>query len=115
VLRRLSKTSAVAVGAGLAVTGQDGADGHIPHAGIHQPSIRSSPYVGQVWSVEVELTRKPITRTTGILVGLLAPVRQATVVYLNAPAWPLIVPSPWLDSDSLALVSQPLTAFHQRL
>ena len=59
---------------------------HIPDAEIHWPSIEGSPYAGQVWAIEVELTPKPIARTTGIMTGLLSPMRYATVVYLTAPA-----------------------------
>jgi len=60
--------------------------GHVPDAEIHWPSLPSSPYAGQVWAVEVELTPKPITRTTRIMTGLLGPLRYALVVYLTAPA-----------------------------
>jgi hypothetical protein len=59
---------------------------HVPDAEIHWPSIEGSPYAGQVWAIEVELTPKPIARTTGIMTGLLTPMRYATVVYLTAPA-----------------------------
>src|SRR5271157_2848578 len=59
---------------------------HIPDAEIHWPSIAGSPYAGQVWAIEVELTPKPVARTTGIMAGLLSPMRYATVVYLTAPA-----------------------------
>ena len=33
-----------------------GRGGHVPDAEIHWPSIAGSPYAGQVWAVEVELT-----------------------------------------------------------
>ena len=59
---------------------------HVPDAEIHWPSIEGSPYAGQVWAIEVELTPKPITRTTGIMTGLLTPMQYAAVVYLTAPA-----------------------------
>ena len=59
---------------------------HVPDAEIHWPSIDGSPYAGQVWAIEVELTPKPIARTTGIMIGLLSPMQYATVVYLTAPA-----------------------------
>jgi hypothetical protein len=59
---------------------------HVPDAEIHWPSIAGSRYAGQVWAVEVELTPKPIARTTLIMAGLLSPVRYAQVVYLTAPA-----------------------------
>jgi hypothetical protein len=60
--------------------------GHVPDAEIHWPSIASSPYAGQVWAVEVELTPKPIARTMRIMTSLLSPMRYALVVYLAAPA-----------------------------
>jgi hypothetical protein len=63
-----------------------GGSGHVPDAEIHWPSIQSSPYSGQVWAIEVELTPKPITRTTRIMAGLLAPMRYSLVVYLTGPA-----------------------------
>jgi hypothetical protein len=63
-----------------------GSTGHVPDAEIHWPSIESSPYAGQVWAVEVELTPKPLARTTAIMTGLLSPMRYAVVVYLAAPA-----------------------------
>jgi hypothetical protein len=59
---------------------------HVPDAEIHWPSIAGSRYAGQVWAVEVELTPKPIARTTLIMAGLLSPARYAQVVYLTAPA-----------------------------
>ena len=55
-------------------------------AEIHWPSIAGSPYAGQVWAVEVELTPKPLARTTRIMGGLLSPLRYAQVIYLTAPA-----------------------------
>jgi hypothetical protein len=62
-----------------------GRKGHIPDAEIHWPSIEGSPYAGQVWAVEVELTPKPLARTTRIMTGLLAPMSYAQVIYLTAP------------------------------
>ena len=59
---------------------------HVPDAEIHWPRIAGSPYAGQVWAIEVELTPKPIARTTRIMTGLLSPMRYAQVVYLTAPA-----------------------------
>ncbi len=59
--------------------------GHLPDAEIHWPSIQASPYAGQVWAVEVELTPKPLARTTRIMSGLLGPARYAQVIYLTAP------------------------------
>jgi hypothetical protein len=59
---------------------------HVPDAEIHWPSIEASPYAGQVWAVEVELTPKPVARTIRIMSGLLSPLRYAQVIYLTAPA-----------------------------
>jgi len=59
---------------------------HVPDAEIHWPSIEPSPYPGQVWAIEVELTPKPFARTTRIMGGLLSPLRYAQVVFLTAPA-----------------------------
>ena len=58
----------------------------MPDAEIHWPSSEASPYAGQVWAVEVELTPKPAGRTTRIMTELLSPMRYAQVVYLTAPA-----------------------------
>jgi hypothetical protein len=59
---------------------------HVPDAEIHWPSIEASPYAGQVWAIEVELTPKPLARTTRIMSGLLSPLRYAQVIYLTGPA-----------------------------
>ena len=66
--------------------GQPAADRaeHIPDAEIHWPSIDGSPYAGQVWAIEVELTPKSAGRTTRIMAELLAPMQYALVVYLTA-------------------------------
>lgn len=72
----------------------------MPDAEIHWPSLDGSPYAGQVWAIEAELTPKPLARTTAIMRGLLARTsdygpgtdrtgtgpRYAQVVYLTAPA-----------------------------
>ena len=50
------------------------------------PAPHASPYAGQVWAIEVELTPKPLPRTARIMAGLLAPARYAQVIYLTAPA-----------------------------
>jgi hypothetical protein len=63
-----------------------GRAGHLPDAEVHWPSIDASPYAGQVWAIEVELTPKSLGRTTRIMAGLLAPLRYAQVIYLTAPA-----------------------------
>jgi hypothetical protein len=57
-----------------------GRGGHLPDAEIHWPSIDASPYPGQVWAVEVELTPKPLARTVRIMGGLLSPMRYAQVI-----------------------------------
>ena len=63
-----------------------GRDGHVPDAEIHWPSIDGSPYAGQVWAIEAELTPKPTARTVEIMIALLTSVRYAQVIYLTAPA-----------------------------
>jgi len=62
-----------------------GRDGHVPDAEVHWPSLPGSPYAGQVWAIEVELTPKAAARTARIMAGLLAPMRYAQVIYLTAP------------------------------
>jgi hypothetical protein len=72
---------------------------HIPDAEVHWPSLDGSPYAGQVWAIEAELTPKPVARTVAIMRGLLARTsdygpdattahgpRYRQVVYLAAPA-----------------------------
>ena len=72
---------------------------HVPDAEVHWPSLDSSPYAGQVWAIEAELTPKPLARTVGIMRALLARAsdygsgavtgqgpRYGQVVYLAAPA-----------------------------
>ncbi len=49
------------------------------------PALDASPYAGQVWAVEVELTPKSLARTTGSWAALPAPARYAQVIYLTAP------------------------------
>jgi hypothetical protein len=72
--------------AGQLPPGYRGRGEHVPDAEIHWPSLDGSPHAGQVWAIEVELTPKPLARTSRILAGLLAPPRYARVVYLTAPA-----------------------------
>ena len=62
--------------------------GHVPDAEVHWPGIAGRPYADQVWALEVELTPKPVGRTTEIMTGLLASAKYATVVYLTAPGRP---------------------------
>jgi len=72
---------------------------HIPDAEVHWPSLDTSPYAGQVWAIETELTPKPVARTVTIMRELLARTsdygpdavtahgpRYVQVVYLTAPA-----------------------------
>ena len=72
---------------------------HVPDAEVHWPSLDGSPYAGQVWAVEAELTPKPLTRTVAIMRGLLGRAsdygptaaaghgpRYGQVVYLTVPA-----------------------------
>jgi len=63
-----------------------GRDGHFPDAEVHWPSIAASPYAGQVWAIEVELTPKPLARTTRIMAGLVTSMPYSHVIYLTAPA-----------------------------
>ena len=57
---------------------------HVPDAEVHWPSLDGSPYVGQVWAIEAELTPKPLARTVTIMRGLLA--RTSDYGPLNQPA-----------------------------
>ena len=59
---------------------------HRPDAEIHWPSIAASPYGGQIWAIEVELTAKHADRTAAIMAALAAPAGYAQVIYLTAPA-----------------------------
>jgi hypothetical protein len=45
------------------------AGGHVgiarlPDAEVHWPSLEASPYGGQIWAIEAELTPKPLDRTS---------------------------------------------------
>ena len=66
---------------------------------MHWPSLDGSPYAGQVWAIEAELTPKPLARTVTIMRGLLARAsdygpsavaphepRYGQVIYLTAAA-----------------------------
>lgn len=59
--------------------------GHLPDAEVLWPSVPGSPYAGQAWAVEVELTPKPAARLTAIIAGLLSGT-YAQVIYLASPA-----------------------------
>jgi hypothetical protein len=89
--------------------------GHVADAEIHWPSIEHSPYAGQVWAIEVELTPKPAARTAAIINELLSPMRYAMVVYLTAPAARTVVTRaaarlPAQDQARLAVRDLPATA-----
>ena len=63
---------------------------------------------GQAWAVEVELTPKPLDRTTKIMAGLLSPMRYALVAYLAAlPVVTLAAASPRPGSSPGSPSSQP--------
>ena len=57
-----------------------------PDAEIWWPSITASPYAGQIWAVEIELTAKHFARTAEIMTALTVPSGYAHVYYLTAPA-----------------------------
>jgi hypothetical protein len=63
-----------------------GRGGHVPDAEIHWPSVAGTPYAGQVWAIEVELTPKAAGRTARIITELLTAMQYAQVIYLTAPA-----------------------------
>jgi hypothetical protein len=73
--------------------------GHIPDAEVSWPDVTASPYPGECWAIEVELTPKPLTRVAAIMAGMLARAadyqpgarpgpapRYHRVVYLTSPA-----------------------------
>jgi hypothetical protein len=75
------------------------ASGHVPDAEVSWPDLPASPYPGECWAIEAELTPKPLARTAGIMAGLLSRAadyypdsvpgsgpRYTRVVYLAAPA-----------------------------
>jgi len=77
---------------------------HVPDAELHWPSLETSPYGGQIWAIEAELSPKPLARTVGIMRTMLTRTgdygptedggrepRYAQVVYLTAPAAASIV------------------------
>jgi hypothetical protein len=81
-----------------ATDGQAGT-AHVPDAEVHWPSLDDSPYAGQIWAIEAELTPKPLPRTTAIMRELLTrtsdygpagcgglEARYGQIVYLTAPA-----------------------------
>jgi hypothetical protein len=75
------------------------AAGHVPDAEVSWPDLPASPYAGECWAIEAELTPKSLARTAGIMAALAARTadyhpgaapgarpRYARVVYLAAPA-----------------------------
>jgi hypothetical protein len=73
--------------------------GHVPDAEVSWAEIPGSPYPGEQWAIEAELTPKPLARTVTIMTGLLerrtgyspgAPrhdqPRYDRAVYLTSPA-----------------------------
>jgi hypothetical protein len=75
------------------------ATGHVPDAEVSWPDLPTSPYLGECWAIEAELTPKPLARTASIMAGLLSRTadyypdsvpgsapRYTMVVYLAAPA-----------------------------
>ena len=53
-----------------AIGGRVGGE-HIPDAEADWPETPTSPYLGERWAIEVELTPKPLARTATIMGGLL--------------------------------------------
>jgi hypothetical protein len=60
------------------------AAGHVPDAEVSWPDLPTSPYPGECWAIEAELTPKPLARTVGIMGALLA--RTADYHSDSAPA-----------------------------
>ena len=91
-----------------------GRDEHVADAEIHWPSIPGARYAGQVWAIEVELTPKPIARTSRILDELLSCMRYAHVIYLTASAARPVVTRAAASlgaGDQLRVVIRDLPAF----
>jgi hypothetical protein len=73
--------------------------GHVPDGEVSWPDVTGSPYPGERWAIEAEITPKPVARTATIMAALLArdagyhpdaPAhgvpRYQRVVYLCSPA-----------------------------
>ena len=69
-----------------AAAGSPASGVHVPDAEIHWPSLDGSPYAGQIWAIEAELTAKPLARTAGIMQNLLA--RTSDYAPTRRPAGP---------------------------
>jgi hypothetical protein len=76
---------------------------HIPDGEVHYPAGSGMPWAGEIWAVEVELSRKTVERTAAIMAEVLArtadygptpnggaapglPPRYARLVYVCSPA-----------------------------
>lgn len=76
---------------------------HVPDGEVHWPDLPDSPYPGECWAIEAELTAKTVTRTASIMRELLTrtgdygcaaaerqvpgtPPRHTRAVYLCSPA-----------------------------
>jgi hypothetical protein len=83
--------------------GRLGAREHLPDGEVHWPEAGQTPWAGECWAIEAELTPKTVARTAAIMHELLArtgdygspaaevrvpgqPPRHARVVYLCSPA-----------------------------
>jgi hypothetical protein len=45
---------------------------HVPDAEVSRPDLPASPYQGECWAIEAELTPKPLARTAAIMAALAA-------------------------------------------
>jgi hypothetical protein len=91
-----------------------GRGGHLADAEVHWPSIDRSPYAGQIWAIEAELTPKPVERTTRIMTELVGSMRYAQVIYLTAPAAGPVVTraaTSLLPSDQARIVIRDLPGY----
>jgi hypothetical protein len=75
--------------------------GHAADGEVHYPADTGMPWAGEIWAVEVELSRKPVERTAAIMAEVLAkitdvgptpnggapglPPRYARLVYVCSP------------------------------
>ena len=76
--------------------------GHVPDGEVHYPADSAMPWAGDIWAVEVELSRKSVVRTATIMTEVLArttdyvptpnssaapglPPRYARLVYVCSP------------------------------
>jgi hypothetical protein len=76
--------------------------GHVADGEVHYPADSGMPWAGEIWAVEVELSRKPVERTAAIMAEVLAkitdygpnpcggaapglPPRYARLVYVCSP------------------------------